>query len=228
MQPYFFPYIGYFQLMKAVDKFVVYDNIQYTKKGWINRNQFLSNGQSQYFTLPIKKDSDYLDIKERVLAENYLIQNERQLRKFENTYKKAPYYSSVYPIVEKCFSYKNKNLFDFIFNSIHEVKNYLNIDTEILISSDIEYNTNFKNTNRVKNICKLLNANEYINPIGGTLLYDKTDFKNNSIKLSFLKANDLRYPQFNNEFVSFLSILDVLMFNGKDDMEHLLTQFTLI
>ncbi len=71
MQPYFFPYIGYFQLINTVDEFVVYDNIEFTKKGWINRNRILVNGKDEYITLPIKKDSDFLHVKDRFLAETW-------------------------------------------------------------------------------------------------------------------------------------------------------------
>ena len=71
MQPYFFPYIGYFQLIKSVDEFVIYDNIQYTKKGWINRNRILVNGTDYLISLPLKKDSDYLNVVDRQLAESW-------------------------------------------------------------------------------------------------------------------------------------------------------------
>ena len=228
MQPYFLPYIGYFQLINHVDKFIIYDNVQYTKKGWINRNRFLNNNQAQYFTLPIKKDSDYLNIKDRVLANDYLLQNKKQLRKIENAYKKAPFFKEVYPIIEKCFLYEKTNLFDFIIHSILAIKEYLNIGTDIIISSEIEDKTDFTGAERVKNICKLINANEYINPIGGTDLYDKVNFKNNGLKLNFLKTKDFEYSQFNNDFVSYLSILDIMMFNSKEEINHMLDYYELI
>lgn len=225
MQPYFLPYIGYFQLINAVDKFVIYDNIQYTKKGWINRNRYLNNGKDLYFTLPIRKDSDYLDIKERVLAGDYLAQNEKQLRKIESAYKKAPFFNEVFPLIRNCFLYPEENLFQFILHSVIEIKKYLDIHTEIIISSDIEDNADLKGAERVKNICNILQAREYINPIGGTTLYDKADFKNSDIDLKFLQTDTIQYLQFKNDFISFLSILDVMMFNSIEEIKVMLDRY---
>lgn len=121
MQPYFLPYIGYFQLMHAVDYFVVYDDAQYTKKGWINRNRFLMNGKDQLFTLPLKKASDYLNVVDRHLADDYLQQERKILNQIKNAYNKAPQFSQIYPIIEGCFLYKTNSLFEWqvprIFNS---------------------------------------------------------------------------------------------------------------
>lgn len=228
MQPYFLPYIGYFQLMNAVDKFVVYDNIQYTKKGWINRNRFLNNGQAQYFSIPLKKDSDYLNVNQRQLAANYVEQNEKQLRKIESAYSKAPYFNDVFPLIQKCFLNKDTNLFNFIFHSICQIKKYLEIETKILVSSDFEDNSSLKGAMRVKNICKLLSGTQYINPIGGTELYTKENFKENGLKLNFLKTNKFQYKQYKNDFEPFLSILDVLMFNNKYDVFQMLNNYELV
>ena len=103
MQPYFLPYIGYYQLINAVDTFIVYDNIKYTKKGWINRNRFLFNGRDETFTIPLKNDSDYLDIYQRSLSKDYLIYNRKTLRKIEQSYRKAPNFDTVFPIIEEIF-----------------------------------------------------------------------------------------------------------------------------
>lgn len=225
MQPYFFPYIGYFQLINAVDEFVVYDNIQYTKKGWINRNRFLLNGKDQYFTLPLKKDSDYLNINERHLADDYNKLNERQLRKLENAYRKAPYLKEVMPLLSECFLCQKDNLFDFIYNSIEKVNNFLGIETKITISSGIEKNNVLhKGVERVKNICKILSADSYLNPIGGIVLYNKIDFEKNEIRLNFLKTNNIQYTQFKNDFIPFLSIIDILMFNSKEEVNWLINK----
>ena len=127
MQPYFFPYIGYFQLINAVDEFIVHDNIQYTKKGWINRNRILSNGKDEYITLPLKNDSDYLNIIDRKLADSWPSDRNKILNKIRESYKKAPFYSDAIPLVEECFLYNDNNLFNFIYHSIRQVCNYLNI-----------------------------------------------------------------------------------------------------
>lgn len=225
MQPYFLPYIGYFQLMNAVDKFVVYDNIQYTKKGWINRNRYLANRKENYFTIPLKKTSGYLDIIERELVSDSQKLNKKQLRKFENAYRKAPYFNEVMPFVSECFLYENDNLFKFLLNSLQKTKNFIGIDTEIIISSQIEKDeTILKGAERVKNICKLLSADEYYNPIGGIELYNKKEFEKNGFRLNFLKTNSFKYDQFANDFVPFLSILDVLMFNSISTIKNILSK----
>lgn len=227
MQPYFLPYIGYFQLMKCTDIFVIYDNIQFTKKGWIHRNRFLQNGKDELFTISISKDSDFLDIKDRKLTLDFLEINTKTLRKIESSYKKAPYFNEVYPLIQKCFLYENhNNLFDFVYNSIKIIKDYLNIDTTLLISSKLDdENHLFKGKDRVQFICKKLNSNQYINPIGGLNLYDKQDFKNQSLQLNFILSKNIEYPQYNNRFVPWLSIIDVLMFNSVEQVNNMLDQF---
>ena len=220
MQPYFLPYIGYFQLMNAVDEFVVYDNIQFTKKGWINRNRLLLNGKDAYVTLPLKKDSDYLDVRERQLADGWSKLRTKMLNKVRASYLKAPHFTEVYSILESVFFYENKNLFEFVLNSIQLIKTYLEIPTLIKISSELPINHQLKSTQKVLAICNRLEASEYINPIGGIGLYEKENFKEAGIDLFFLKTEEIVYPQFKNEFIPFLSIVDVMMFNPKENIKE--------
>lgn len=229
MQPYLFPYIGYFQLINAVDEFVIYDNIQYTKKGWINRNRILVNGTDAYLTLPLKKDSDYLNIVERHLSDEWRSERKKILTRITESYKKAPYFSSVFPLVEKIIRFEETNLFYFIFNSIKELNDHLEIKTPIIISSKITINKDLKAEKKVIALCKERNAKTYINPIGGIELYNREEFKEQGLSLQFLKANNILYPQFKNEFVPFLSIIDVLMFNSKEEVQdHLKRSYSLI
>ena len=114
MQPYIFPYIGYFHLINSVDEFIIYDNIQYTKKGWINRNRILSNGEDTILTFPLKKDSDYLDVKDRILADVWDKEKIKLLNKIQISYKNSPEYNLVYPIIEECILHQETNLFKFI------------------------------------------------------------------------------------------------------------------
>jgi hypothetical protein len=137
MQPYLFPYIGYFQLMNAVNEFVVYDNIEFSKKGWVNRNRILVNGKDSYITFPLKKDSDYLDIKERYLAETWSIEKNKLLNKIKEAYRKAPYFNFVFPLIEKCINFNDTNLFNFVLNSLVLIKEYLGIPTTLTLSSII-------------------------------------------------------------------------------------------
>jgi hypothetical protein len=220
MQPYFFPYIGYFQLMKAVDTFIIYDNIQFSKKGWINRNRILLNGKGVYITLPLKKDSDYLDVKERFLADFWHSERNKLLNKIEESYKRAPFFKEVFPLIKTALLFDDPNLFGFIFNSIKLVREFLEIDTRFVISSALNIDHSLKSENKVIEICKALKAGQYINPAGGAALYNKDNFQKNGIELSFLSANNFNYPQFENkDFIPALSIIDVMMFNSKKEIQ---------
>lgn len=227
MQPYFFPYIGYFQLINAVDKFVVYDNIKFTKKGWIQRNRFLNNDKEVLFTIPILKDSDFLDIDKRKLSNDYLDINSKTLRKLEQAYRNAPFFNEVFPLVKDCFLFSNhNNLFEFILHSIRRINEYLEIPTEILISSQIEgANHELKNKERVVNLCKCLQASEYINPIGGVSLYDKNEFLAKGLKLKFHKTQEIIYNQNLKAFIPYLSIIDVMMYNSLVEIKQMLSSY---
>jgi hypothetical protein len=214
MQPYFLPYIGYWQLIAAVDVFVVYDNIKYTKKGWINRNRFLRNGVEDTFSLPLRKDSDFLDVNQRLLADSF--GRENLLNRFREAYRKAPEFSSVMPLLEEITRNPVANLFDYIFGSIHAVCEFLGIRTPLMVSSTIACDHSLKSAERVQAICKALGADTYVNPIGGMELYSKEDFASHGIDLKFLKALPFEYEQSGNAFVPWLSILDVLVFNSKE------------
>lgn len=225
MQPYFFPYIGYFQLINAVDKFVIYDNIEFTKKGWINRNRILVNGKDEYITLPLKKDSDYLNIAQRCLTDTYKIERVKLLRRINGSYRKAPQFNEVYSLVEVIINTEEENLFEFTHQSLENICQYLNIKTEFIISSKISIDHQLKSQEKVIAICKALNANQYINPIGGVELYSKEIFQQNNIELNFIKPDTIEYMQFTNQFIPWLSIIDVMMFNSKEKIHRYLNSF---
>ena len=220
MQPYFLPYIGYFQLMAAVDQFLVYDNIEYTKKGWINRNRMLVNGAASTFSLPLKKASDFLDVREREIAPDF--DPARLLNQFKEAYRKAPYRASTLPLLEKTLLFNEKNLFRFIYNSIIELRDHLGIHTPVVISSTVTIPEGQKSQDKVLAYCRQLGATGYLNPIGGVELYERQIFAQAGIGLNFLKSTLTPYAQFGNEFVPALSIIDVLMFNSRDVIARLL------
>lgn len=228
MQPYFFPYLGYFQLINAVDKFIVYDNIEFSKKGWINRNRILVNGKDDYFTIPLKKDSDFLNINERFVAESYFNDREKLLNKIKELYKKAPQYAKVSPLINDIFSLNENNLFTFILNSLKSICSFLEIKTDIISSSSLTINHLLKSQDKVIAICKNVEACEYINPIGGIELYSKKHFVENNIQLNFIKSKKIEYQQFGSEFIPWLSIIDVMMFNSRDEIVQMLDKFELI
>lgn len=212
MQPYFFPYIGYFQLIKAVDVFVVYDNIKYTKKGWINRNRMLQNGKEAIFSLPLKNDSDSLDVCERELAANF--NRDKLLNQIKGAYRRAPYFEQTFPLVESIVRYEDANLFRFLHNSIVVTCKHLGIDTEIRVSSGITIDHSLKNQDKVLALCEELGASIYVNAIGGMELYSREIFSGKKIELKFIKSKPFEYFQFGNDFVPWLSIIDVMMFNS--------------
>lgn len=224
MQPYFLPYIGYFQLINAVDKFVVYDNIEYTKKGWINRNRILVNDRDEYITLPLKKDSDYLQVSQRYLADSYNDEKDKILRRIKESYRKAPFFIEAVDLVSDILSCKETNLFYFIWNSLLRISAYFDIKTELVISSTIPFDNKLKGESKVISICKAINTIDYINPIGGTELYNHQNFADNGLRLHFLKSKPFMYRQFDNEFVSQLSILDIIMFNSKEKIKVFLSE----
>lgn len=229
MQPYIFPYIGYFQLINAVDTFVVYDNIQFTKKGWINRNRMLVNGKDEYFTIPLKKDSDFLNVDQRKLSDTFKTERIKLLRRITESYRKTPEFSSVYSLLESVINNDEENLFGFIYQSLQAVCKYLDIKTELIISSVMPIDHQLKSQDKVIAICKAMNATQYINPAGGAELYSKEGFKQNNIELNFIKSNPIEYRQFKNEFVPWLSMIDVMMFNSKEKVqEYLQSGYTII
>lgn len=216
MQPYFLPYIGYFQLLNAVDRFVIYDNIQFTKKGWFHRNRILVNGTDKMFSVPLKKDSDYLDVAQRELAGNFEEESQKILRTIEAAYRKAPYFNEVMPLVEECFQRSSSNLFGFIRASLTSITHFLGIDTEIIVASSIDIDHTLTSQDKVLAICKRLDADTYVNAIGGRDLYAARTFANNGIELRFIQARDIEYKQFDNDFVPWLSMIDVMMFNSRE------------
>lgn len=228
MQPYFLPYLGYWQLMNAVDTYIVYDDVNYIKGGRINRNTILINREAKNINLILSGATPTKHINE-ILVNDSLVQKRKILSKIQMAYSKAPNYESVYPILEKVFLQQENNLAKYLYNSFKIVGEYLNIQTNILLSSELKKDCSLKGKDKVISICKLLEADEYYNSVGGMELYDKEEFAANRIKLSFLKMNDdIVYKQFNNEFVPYLSIIDVMMFNSQQECQEMLKRYTLI
>lgn len=229
MQPYFMPYIGYFQLIKMVDKFIFYDDVTFIKQGWINRNQILINNQAKMFSIPLSNASSHVLIKDVLISE---IAYQKWRKSFLNSivfsYKKAKNYSKINALIEKILEKRPETISELAIKSIVEVAQYLDLKTEFEICSDVYSNTYLSGQNRVLDICINEKATMYINPVGGMELYSKRIFHEKNIELFFIKANKSVYPQFSEEFVPFLSIIDVLMFNDLEDIHKQLDNFTLL
>lgn len=215
MQPYILPYIGYFQLIEAVDIFIIYDNIQYTKKGWMNRNRFLSSaGGDAMFSLPLKKDSTLKDVVERELSAEFA--PDKLLNQLKEAYRKAPYAEPTLTLLRAILSQEERNLFLFLRHAMELTCRYIGITTPIVTSSTLAIDHGLHAQDKVIALCRSVGATTYINPIGGTELYRQADFAASGLDLKFLRSIMRPYVQFGEDFVPWLSILDVLMFNAQD------------
>lgn len=221
MQPYFMPYIGYFQLIAAVDTFIVYDNIKYTKKGWINRNRLLQNGKDMMFSLPLKSGSDSLDIYDRELAADF--NRDKLLNQFKGSYRRAPYFGQTFPLIEQIVRYEDANLFRFLHHSLVKTCEHLGITTEIRVSSEVAIDHGLMGQDKVIALCEATGATTYINAIGGTELYSKEAFRGRGIELKFIKSLPFEYVQLGDGFVPWLSIVDVMMFNPIEPIRACIT-----
>lgn len=229
MQPYLFPYIGYWQLMNAADIFVSYDDVNYINRGWINRNNILLNGQAHLITLPLTGASQ-----NKLINEIDISDAERNKRKFLQTiqmaYKKAPFFEEVYGLLESIMGNPEENIAKFNFYSFQKVATYLGMNTKLVVSSEIVKDNSLKGDNKISSMCQLLGATHYINPIGGIEIYHDEKFTSHNIDLSFIKTDFSRiaYKQFKNEFVQGLSIIDILMFNSVEEAKQILNHYNLI
>lgn len=223
MQPYFFPYVGFFQLIHAVDKFVIYDDVNYIKGGWINRNYFLSPNGKILCTMRVAKASSFTLINSMQIIDDFI----KLSRTIEFAYSKAPYYAKVYPLLKEVFTGNKKNLALFNANALQLVSSYIGLDAEFLISSECLKDKNSVGQEKVISLCKSIGGSQYVNPIGGQNLYHHDDFARNGIKLSFLESRAKSYYQMKPHFTPNLSIIDVLMYNSVDEIRKLLTEYKL-
>lgn len=223
MQPYFFPYIGYFQLIHAVDEFVIFDNAQYIRRGWMNRNRIL-NAQKEavYINVPVQKAHRETKIKDIVINNN--INWKENIFDQLNYYQKAPYYPEIIDFLHECLNNKESNLSQFNTMLLKKVCKLLGIKTNItILSTDLPTvrEANVADEWGVK-VSKALNATVYINAIGGIEFYDQQKYMANGLDIQFIKPMLKPYKQFNNDFISGLSIIDVMMFNHLDEIKDML------
>lgn len=229
MQPYFLPYIGYWQLIKAVDIFVIYDDVQYIKQGWVNRNRFIVNGKVSYFTLPVSKGSMNDLIKEKTIQPQWFNKERGKfIKSMMQNYGKSQYASLLDKIVEviRC---DDNELSVFLEHTLKEICLLLDINTNVIRSSKINHNRDLIGAKRVIDICKSLGTKQYINSIGGIELYSKGEFKESGIDLKFIKSTLVPYEQIGcKSFEPNLSILDVLLNCGIEQFQVMLNQYKLI
>ncbi|NWK56817.1 WbqC family protein [Verrucomicrobiaceae bacterium N1E253] len=227
MQPYFFPYLGYFQLIAAVDKFVIYDDVHYIKSGWINRNRILVNGKELLITLPIQGKRSFTDIKTIELANTdlWLTKTHRTL---QMAYGKAPYFNEVNDLIQTAFDCPSSKLSELLTHQLRVITNYLGIRTELIPSSSIYNNKEMERQDRLIDICLREKSKTYINPLGGQSLYTKDAFAEHGIHLYFLEPTLPRYTQAGHpSFVSGLSIIDLMMNHSPAAIRPFLRDYSL-
>lgn len=224
MQPYFLPYIGYFQLIQLVDTYVIADDLNFIKNSYIKKNSILDNGTPALISLELIGASQNKLINEIDVGNK----TDKLLTAIQRRYARAPYFKDVFPLLQTILLNEEKNLARFLGDSLMQIASYLDMQTEILYSSEIEKNNDLKFDARIMDICKRVGADHYINAIGGKELYDKDTFASEGIKLSFVDTKDIEYKQFDKEFVPNLSIVDVLMFNSKEEVKELLQKYELV
>lgn len=227
MQPYIFPYLGYFQMIQSVDRFVLLDDVQYIKKGWINKNRILMNGNDTSFVFPIKNASSHLNINDRFFSD-FEEAKEKLIKTLCIAYRKAPFFELLMPKIRNMIYFDSNNVAVYIEHQIREICKLLEINTEILLSSNINKNIELKKQELMIDICKQCHGKVYINAIGGQQLYSKEDFIKSGIKLFFIQMDSITYRQFQHPFVDKLSILDVLLFNGCERTKEMLEKYKLI
>lgn len=230
MQPYLFPYLGYFQLLSAVDKFIVYDDVAFIKQGWVNRNRILVGGKAYRFSVPLRSASSFRSISDtHVDAASYA----RWLRKFLTTvdqnYRSSPYFGPVRQVLAAVFlGFREGSIAALALRSIIETLNYLDLRPEIVRSACEYGNAHLTGQDRVIDLCEKEGADEYINPVGGRTLYAREDFAARGIALRFIRLRSIIYPQFGDQFTPDLSIIDVMMFNQPRRIRELLCEFDLV
>lgn len=224
MQPYLFPYLGYFQLIGAVDAYVVYDDAQFIKGGWINRNSILLSGQPHRFSIALSHASPNKRIAEIDIADDFT----RFLRTLEHAYRKAPMHEPVFELLRAICAHEDRNLARFAAHSLVRIRDYLGLSTRFVLSSQLEKDAAADAQDKVLQMCEQLGAGTYVNAIGGQSLYQAHAFAQKKISLRFLLGGNMPYTQFGQTFVPRLSIIDALMFNSPATLRALLSDYVLV
>lgn len=228
MQPYFFPYLGYWQLIQAVDRFVIYDDVNYIKGGWINRNRILIQGEPAYITVPVQGASPNKRICDVDISAAPHHWEEKLIWSLEQNYRRAPNFASVFPIIRRIISQRSRNLAEYLAGAIAEMACVLGVDTDIVPSSRRYGNAHLRGVDRVVDICRKECASTYVNAVGGRALYDQLRFAAEGVELQFLSMRATPYPQRCASFVAGLSIIDALMELGVEQTRARLVDYELL
>ncbi|WP_429218774.1 WbqC family protein [Aeromonas veronii] len=229
MQPYFFPYIGYFSLIMQSDEFIIFDTPQFMRKGWIERNRIGKlTGGSVYIKVPLNKADLSTSIKEMSI-DNTSDWRGKILSQLEIYKKRAPFYDDVLALVKEVLNTETSSIVHLNKIALEKVCNYLRIDKKFKVFSEmnLEIESPQAPDEWALNICKALDVKYYVNAAGGESFFDKRKYTNNNIQLCFINQPIDKYKQFGHEFEPGLSIIDVMMFNSPEEVIQMLSQGSL-
>lgn len=226
MQPYLFPYLGYYQLASCVDEFVFYDDVSFIKQGYINRNSILGDRAPLRVTFPVLEASSNRLIKDHVFFRDF----SKQIRTIEQAYSKAPFFNEFFPIILSVLESSDRDVTKICRDSIQVVMDYLGIAFSDHISSAMPYDRSADRAERLINICKYLDGDVYINSIGGSSLYAHDYFASHGVDLLFIKMEEVRYRQRrgSDPFIPNLSIVDIAMWCAPEEVKKMLSNYRLI
>jgi len=227
MQPYFFPYIGYWQLIHAVDRFVIYDDVNFIKKGWVNRNRILINGEPTHITASILKASQNKRICDLSL-DPWPVWKSKMVKSIEMAYRKAAFFAEVYPLIENLVHQETDNLSNYLSYQLQVMASFMGMNTEFVVASRRYKDNDLSGQARILDICKREGATHYVNLQGGQALYERAAFTQCGMDLTFLIPSNIEYKQFGSAYVPWLSIIDVMMFNSKNQLRTMLNKYELV
>jgi hypothetical protein len=222
MQPYLFPYHGYFQLIQAVDLFIFLDDVNYIKKGYINRNNILLNGHSHRFTKPVEKVSQ-----NRFINQHDYGRQDKLLSVFTHAYQSAPHYSEVMSLLAPVLT-ATGNVAEVNANAVKSVFEYLGLAQKFAFSSAVPHDTSLKGQDKIIALCQAVDGLTYVNPPGGRALYDAKHFANAGLSLTFIEPELRPYPQLADVFIPSLSLVDMLMMTPRSAILQQLNEFNLV
>lgn len=214
MQPYFFPYLGYWQLVSKVDVFVILQRVKFVKQSWINRNFVLGSGENVLISVPLEKASDFALIEDRKVSDVWTNTRGKILRQIQHVYGQSPFFEEISSWLKEQLSFPEKNLSNYLEHQIRSTASLLDINTKIVAEKDLGDFSEFERSSRIFGICKSLECDAYLNLPGGRSLYSRDSFRKAHIKLGFLDPFLPAYPQGRIDFVSSLSVIDSLFWNG--------------
>ena len=224
------PYIGYFSLIKHVDQFILFDTPQFIRHGWIERNRILKeNGEPLYIKVPLKKHKREAAINKLVIN-NSVSWKDKILAQLIPYKKKAPHYNVVIKLFQDVFEEETESIVELNYVSLRKICDHLDIKTEIKIWSEMKVDIEvvIAADEWALNICKAINADTYYNAIGGASFFDKSKYENAGISLNFMETEPIHYTQFDNEFIPWLSIIDIMMFNSVEEINVMLDNYQLV